>query len=59
MGELVMLDAYRRTCRNCLWHDDTKNGACRRPGGWEWGEKFRRCITFARRTSRPENKQEE
>ena len=59
MGELVMLDAYRRTCRNCLWHDDTNNGACRRPGGWEWDEKFQRCITFARRTSRPENKQEE
>lgn len=32
MGELIVLDAYRRTCPNCLWHDDA-HGACQRPGG--------------------------
>lgn len=32
MGELVMLDAWRRSCRNCLWHDDAQR-ACRRPTG--------------------------
>lgn len=47
-----MLDAYRRTCHNCLWHDDA-HGACKRPGGWEWDKHYTRCITFAWRYGRP------
>lgn len=52
MGELIVLDAYRRTCHNCLWHDDA-HGACKRPGGWEWDKHYTRCITFAWRYGRP------
>lgn len=52
MGELIMLDTYRRTCHNCLWHDDA-HGACKRPGGWEWDKHYTRCITFAWRYGRP------
>ena len=47
-----MLDAYRRTCHNCLWHDDA-HGACKRPGGWEWDKHYTSCITFAWRYGRP------
>lgn len=52
MGELIVLDAYRRTCPNCLWHDDA-HGACQRPGGWEWDKRYTRCITFVWRYGRP------
>ena len=52
MGELIVLDAYRRTCHNCFWHDDA-HGACKRPGGWEWDKHYTRCITFAWRYGRP------
>lgn len=52
MGDLVVLDAYRRTCQNCLWHDDT-HGACLHPGGWEWSKRYDRCLTFVWRHGRP------
>ena len=52
MGELIVLDAYRRTCHNCLWHDDA-HGACKRPGGWEWDKNYTRCVTFAWRYGWP------
>ena len=52
MGELIVLDDYRRTCHNCLWHDDA-HGACKRPGGWEWDKHYTSCITFAWRCGRP------
>lgn len=52
MGECIRLDDYRRTCHNCLWHDDTK-GVCNRPGSWEWDRKFTHCITFTWRHGRP------
>ena len=52
MGELIVLDAYRRTCHNCMWHDDA-HGACKRPDGWEWDKHYTRCITFAWRYGRP------
>ena len=57
MGELIVLDAYRRTCDNCLWHDDA-NGVCKRPGGWAWDKHYTRCITFAWRHGRPGIKEE-
>ena len=52
MGELIVLDTYRRTCHNCFWHDDA-HGACKRPGGWEWDKHYTHCITFAWRYGRP------
>ena len=49
---IVDINAYRRDCSNCLWHDDAHR-ACKRPGGWEWDRKFTRCISFRWRNSPP------
>ena len=49
---IVNINAYRRTCDNCLWHD-AAHGACKHPGGWEWDKKFSRCITFEWRNGHP------
>ena len=58
MGVLFVLDAYRRTCHNCLWHDDA-NWECKRPGGSLWDTHFKYCTTFVWRYGRPGVQKEE
>ena len=56
-GNIVDINAYRRSCDNCLWHDDA-HGACKCPGGWEWDRKINRCISFRWRNGHPAIKTE-
>ena len=53
MGEIIQIDGYRPTCRNCKYgRPDPDNPGwwtCERPDGWHFDAKFRFCATFERR----------
>lgn len=46
MAEIINLaDIPRKTCSTCFWHDGP-NGACKRPGGYNFNWKLNLCRSW-------------
>lgn len=58
MAEIIDFSTInKRVCANCVWGDEP-NGACTRPGGYQYDWKRHYCFSFQPKASITQKKEE-
>ena len=58
MAEIIDFSTIpKRVCANCVWGDEP-NGACTRPGGYQYDWKRHYCFNFQPQASITQKKEE-